>query len=157
MRTFRGLAAFAVGLAVAFLGAPSASASDTFHGTFAGGTGINSGGHGISAGQHELDLRGTWNVNVGANGVQVTGNLMTATHLQDCTLMPCPFGLNLQAGTPWVQTAPGVYTSLLDTGLVQFNMTINVNPGAPYVLSMTITGCPYGWQTWNIPGEARAG
>lgn len=146
-----------MGITIAFAGAPGASASETFHGTFAGGTGVNSGLLQISAGEHDLDLRGTWNVNVGAQGVQVTGNLMTATRLQDCELMPCPWGMNLQAGEPWVETAPGVFTSFFDAGHVQFHRTINVNPGAQYVLSMTITGCPYGWQTWNIPGEARAG
>lgn len=52
---------------------------------------------------------------------------------------------------------PGVYTSTFDTGVVQFYRTLNTNSDAEYVLEMTITNCPYGWETWKVPGTARNG
>lgn len=160
MRMLRAAVAMILGLALVMLGAPAASASDTYHGTLAGGVGYNVGGvgeHPIARGEHPLDLAGEWNVNVGTQGIQVVGNLRTATRLKECGLPPCPFGMSLQAGDPWVQTAPGVFTSTLDTGLVQFRRTLYTDPAAPYVLEMSITGCPYGWQSWRIPGASRQG
>jgi hypothetical protein len=160
MRVLRGIVALALGLALVAVGAPSAVASETHHGTFTSAIGVNIGGGdtNIPADIYELQAAGPWNLNVGTNGVQVGGYLRVSTKQRDCgaQLAPCPFLLNLQAGTPWIETAPGVFTSTIAFG-VTFDMTLHYTADGHVTLEMAITGCPYGWTSWTIEGTADRG
>lgn len=164
MRRFRALGTLVVTLALVVAAPSGASASDTQHGKFVSATGINS-GEGVywqppagSENPYDLALAGTWNINKGSKGIQVTGNIMPTTTLPECgtALPPCPFRLTLNMGTAWTETSPGVYESTIDVG-VRFDLTFETFADGHVTLTMDITGCPYGWQTWIFEGETVAG
>lgn len=164
MRVLRGLVALALGMALVAVGAPNAVASETHHGTFTSATGINAGGGRtqIPEGTYDLDVSGPWNLNIGANGVQVGGYLRITARGQHCDapdqLAPCPFQLNLEWGTPWVETSPdsGTFTSTIALG-VTFDLTLRLLSDGDITLDMAISGCPYGWTSWTVQGMAGRG
>jgi hypothetical protein len=159
MRVLRGFVALALGLALVAVGAPNALASETHHGTFTSATGINDGGGRtqIPEGTYDLDVSGPWNLNIGANGVQVGGYLRITARGQHCDapdqLAPCPFQLNLEWGTPWVETSPGVFTTRIAFA-VTFDLTLRLLSNGDVTLDLVITDCPYGWTSWAVQGTA---
>lgn len=164
MRVLRGILALALGLALVAVGAPSAVASETHHGTFTSATGVNVGGGRtqIEAGDYPLQVAGPWSLNIGSNGVQVGGYLRIAARGSACDapdqLAPCPFQLNLQWGTPWVETAPGsgAYTSTIAFA-VTFDLTLRLDSDGDVTLDVAIADCPYGWTSWTVQGTAARG
>lgn len=159
MRILRGILALALGLALVAVGAPSAVASETHHGTFTAATGVNAGGGktAIPAGTYDLDVAGPWNLSIGANGVQVGGHLRITPRGSACDapdqLAPCPFQLNLQWGTPWLETGSGVFTSTIAFA-VTFDLTLRLDSDGDVTLEVAITDCPYGWTSWAVQGTA---
>ena len=163
MRRLIGILALVLGLALVVLGGPSAAlASETHPGKFTSGVGYNNGtgAEGLPSGTYDLTPSGSWTLNVGSNGVQVGGNFRVFTKNPTCTAMiqPCPFKLDLAAGTRWIETAPGVFTSTYYTPVVTFAFTLyHPGQGSDVTLVVAITGCPHGWQTWTIQGtEGRS-
>ena len=131
----------------------SATASTTYHGTFTGGTGTYENGVSVA-----LTGSGNWNLNIGSNGVQLTG-MVFVTHApcnQAESFPPCQFNLPLTAvawgSGSWtgnVFVMPGT----LQLGQVHFDVTFAM-AGDSVTLTFEISGCPYYWKTWIFTGIA---
>lgn len=140
-------------LTLSMTGSPSALASETHHGKFTAGSGLNdgSGQDGYAAGTYALTgVSGTWSLSIGARDVKIGGTLKNVT----CPLAPCPFVLNLSAANPWVEVTEGSrfreFTSTVVYGPVTFDLSFDYYPSGKGILVATIDGCPHGWVSWTI-------
>jgi hypothetical protein len=162
------LAAMAVSVLALTLGmgvAP-ATASETHHGVFTSGIGVNTGGglEGVPAGTYDLQVSGPWNLNIGTNQARVTGNFRVFAWGY-CPPTFCQSGLEtLLFGDPWASVSPGVYRStyssqLPDGSLFQVVETLYYPglDGHDVTLTVDLTGSPFHWTQWTLHGvEARS-
>jgi hypothetical protein len=148
------------------MGMAPATASETHHGVFTSAVGVNTGDglEGVPAGTYDLKVSGVWNLNIGTNKAQVTGNFRIYAWGY-CPPTFCESGLEpLLFGDPWVFVSPGVYSSTLtgqlpDGSLFQVVETLHYPglAGNDVTLTVDLIGSPFHWTQWTLQGvEARS-
>lgn len=143
----------AAGAAAATTAGP-VGASDTYHGKF-----VSASGYSSQFGAQTLVGTGDWNVNIGANGTQITGGVFVTHAPCSDSLPPCQFNLSLSlvdwSNAHWtngVFSADGAFAAGGGAVVFEFALTLDPNAGNPLRIDVTITGCPYGWQSWHLIG-----
>ena len=130
----------------------SASAATTWHGSFTSGVGYKVG----STTPLTLDTFGSWNVNVGSNGVQVTG--MVSVARQPCRNgSPCPFELNFGGKGSWTGDVSSGFDRTFYLGEVRFDLHLSWTGAGVATLRAEITNCPYSWDYWVFTGTTTRG